>query len=85
MAENTIKIEGNYLIIENQQNEATEFQLKSVFYKTENRSFIIRDVSYRVIIPFDEVRNYGTGRDSFTVDTLTTFLRTNTGSIGSAI
>jgi aromatic ring hydroxylase len=77
---------GNYLVIENEKTGSTEFQLKSVFYKTENDAFIIRDQSYRVIIPFDDVRLYADSRGTdFDTETMTEFLRQATGSIGRTI
>ena len=85
-APNRIYNAGNYLIIENERKETTEFQLKSVFYKTENRAFIIRDQSYRVIIPFDDVRLYADSRGTdFTIDTLAEFLQQQTGSTGKTL
>jgi hypothetical protein len=72
---------GNYLIIQTGK-DTTEFQLKNVFFRTENQAFIIRDVTYRVIIPFDEVGNYGDGKENFSVESLNTFLLQNTGSFG---
>jgi hypothetical protein len=56
--------------------------LKNVFFRTENGAFIIRDVTYRLTIPFDEVGNYWDGTNTFTVQSLTTFLLNNTGSLG---
>ena len=81
MRTNLIMVIGNYLIIQKGQ-ETTEFQLKNVFFRTENQTYIIRDVTYRVIIPFDEVGQYGDGKDNFSVATLNTFLLQNTGSLG---
>jgi hypothetical protein len=86
MAENTIKIAGNYLIIEDAKKNTTEFQLKNVFYKTENDSFIIRDTSYRFIIPFDEVELYAdVNGNPFEKSKLASFLQANTGSLGMPI
>ena len=81
MGTDLIRVIGNYLTIQSGR-DTTEFQLKNVFFRTENDAFIIRDVTYRVIIPFDEVGNYWNGKDTFTVATLTTFLLNNTGSLG---
>lgn len=55
-------INGNYLIVTDYTNESkplptTEFQLKNVFFKTENDAFIIRDNSYRVIVSFELVNS----------------------------
>lgn len=86
MAENKIEVSGNYLIIEDEKKNVTEFQLKNVFYRTENDAFIIRDVTYRYIIPFDQVEKYGDQRGgSYTVETMTEFLRQVTGSLGATI
>jgi hypothetical protein len=81
MNRNLIRILGNYLTITTRDG-STEFQLKNVFFRTENDTFIIRDVTYRVIIPFDEVGYYWDGKDTFTTASLTTFLCVNTGSLG---
>ena len=72
---------GNYLIIQTGR-DTTEFQLKNVFFRTENDTFIIRDVTYRVIIPFADVSNYSDGKANFTINSLNTFLLENTGSLG---
>jgi len=86
MAEYSMQVSGNYLIIEDSKKNTTEFQLKNVYYKTENDAFIIRDTSYRYIIQFDDVELYGDGREStFTKSTMTQFLRNATGSLGNAI
>ena len=83
MGTNLIQVIGNYLTIQSGRGGDTyEFQLKNVFFRTENDTFIIRDVTYRLIIPFDEVGNYGDGRTRFTTETLNTFLLENTGSLG---
>jgi len=81
MRTNLIKVIGNYLTIQI-GNDTTEFQLKNVFFRTENDTFIIRDVTYRVIIPFADVINYSDGKANFTIETLNTFLLQNTGSLG---
>jgi hypothetical protein len=81
MRTNFIRVIGNYLLIQI-GNETTEFQLKNVFFRTENDTFIIRDVTYRVIIPFDQVGNYSDGKANFTTETLNAFLLENTGSLG---
>jgi hypothetical protein len=83
MGTNLIQVIGNYLTIQSGRGrDTTEFQLKNVFFRTENDAFIIRDVTYKIIISFDEVGNYWDGKDTFTVATLTTFLLNNTGSLG---
>lgn len=85
-APNRIYIAGNYLIIEDEKKETTEFQLKNVFYKTENKSFIIRDTTYRMIISFDDVRLYADERgNDFEVDTMAEFLQQTTGSLGKQL
>jgi hypothetical protein len=81
MGTNLIQVIGNYLTIQ-AGRDTTEFQLKNVFFRTENGAFIIRDVTYRLTIPFDEVGNYWDGKDTFTTASLTTFLCVNTGSLG---
>jgi hypothetical protein len=81
MAEKILRVNGNYLLITDGK-ETTEFQLKNVFYKTENDAFIIRDSSYRFIIPFEEVGTYTDGKVNFTIESITSFLQANTGSIG---
>jgi hypothetical protein len=81
MRTNLIKVTGNYLTIQIGL-ETYEFQLKNVFFRTENDTFIIRDVTYRIIIPFSEVGNYSDGKENFTTATLNTFLLENTGSLG---
>ena len=81
MGTNLIQVRGNYLTIQTGR-DTTEFQLKNVFFRTENDTFIIRDVTYRVIIPFDEVGNYWDGKENFNVTTLNVFLLENTGSLG---
>jgi hypothetical protein len=83
MAEKILRVNGNYLLITDGK-ETTEFQLKNVFYKTENDAFIIRDSSYRFIIPFEEVGTYTDGKENFTIGSITSFLQANTGSIGRA-
>lgn len=83
MGTNLIQVIGNYLTIQSGRGrDTTEFQLKNVFFRTENGAFIIRDVTYRLTIPFDEVGNYWDGTNTFTVQSLTTFLLNNTGSLG---
>jgi hypothetical protein len=81
MRTNLIMVIGNYLIIQTGR-DTTEFQLKNVFFRTENNAFIIRDVTYKIIIPFAEVGNYSDGKENFTTATLNTFLLENTGSLG---
>jgi len=81
MRTNLIQVIGNYLTIQIGK-DTTEFQLKNVFFRTENDTFIIRDVTYRVIISFAEVGNYSDGKENFTTETLNTFLLQNTGSLG---
>lgn len=81
MGTDLIQVIGNYLTIQSGR-DTTEFQLKNVFFRTDNNTFIIRDVTYRVIIPFDEVRNYSDGKENFTTETLNAFLLENTGSLG---
>jgi len=87
-----LMINGNYLIIETENRESkykqtTEFQLKNVFFKTENDSFIIRDSSYRAIITFADVDNeyISIEKTQVNIDELFRFLCVNTGSIGLAI
>jgi hypothetical protein len=81
MGTNIIRVTGNYLTIQSGGN-TYEFQLKNVFFRTENDTFIIRDVTYRFIIAFAEVENYGDGRTRFTIESLNAFLLENTGSLG---
>ena len=82
MAEKTLRVNGNYLLITDGR-ETTEFQLKNVFYKTENDAFIIRDSSYRFIIPFDQVELYAdVNGNTFEKSKLENFLQNVTGSLG---
>ena len=85
-------INGNYLIIESQQeglrySPTTEFQLKNVFFKTENDAFIIRDNTYRAIITFTDVENelISIEKSQTSVKDLFDWLCRNTGSIGVAL
>jgi hypothetical protein len=85
-------INGNYLIIESENRgsnykNTTEFQLKNVFFKTENDAFIIRDNSYRAIITFADVDSelISIEKTPVSVKDLFDWLCVNTGSIGSAI
>ena len=82
-------INGNYLIVTDYTNESkylptTEFQLKNVFFKTENDTFIIRDNSYRVIVPFELVDNgyISIDKNGTTIEELFRYLCLNTGSLG---
>lgn len=85
-------INGNYLIIESQQegsrnSPTTEFQLKNVFFKTENDAFIIRDNTYRAIITFSDVENelISIEKTQINIVQLFDWLCANTGSIGVAL
>lgn len=85
-------INGNYLIIETENRESkykqtTEFQLKNVFFKTENDAFIIRDNNYRAIITFADVNSelISVEKSQVSIDELFRWLCVNTGSIGAAI
>jgi len=82
-------INGNYLIIESETRglnykNTTEFQLKNVFFKTENDAFIIRDNSYRAFITFVDVENelISIEKVQVSVRDLFDWLCQNTGSLG---
>lgn len=64
--------------------QTTEFQLKNVYFKTENDSFIIRDSSYRLIIPFQSVEMglITIEKRSVQLFGFINFLCANTGSLG---
>jgi hypothetical protein len=85
-------INGNYLIIETETRgsnykETTEFQLKNVFFKTENEAFIIRDNTYRAFITFVDVDSelVSIEKTQVSVNDLFYWLCLKTGSIGNAI
>lgn len=84
-----LTINGNYLVIESENRESkykqtTEFQLKNVFFKTENDAFIIRDNTYRAFITFADVDNewISIEKTQTNVQELFRWLCINTGSNG---
>lgn len=87
-----LTINGNYLVIEITQEgskypRTTEFQLKNVFFKTENESFIIRDNSYRAIITFADIDNewISIEKSQVSIGEMFRWLCVNTGSLGLTI
>lgn len=77
---------GNYLVCET-PNGIREFAKKITVYHVVGTNILIKENDIKLEIPLSEVTNYTNeaGDTSYTVATLTTFLRTNTGNFSTAL
>lgn len=76
---------GNYLICDT-PNGTREFAKKITVYHIIGRNIVISENDIKLEIPLSEVTDYTNeaGDTSYTITTLTTFLRSNTGNFSTA-
>lgn len=76
---------GNYLVCET-PNGIREFAKKITVYHVVGNNILIKENDIKLEIPLSEVTNYTNeaGDTPYTVATLTTFLRANTGNFSTA-
>lgn len=80
-----IYVSGNYLIVDSPDG-LTEFACKQAVYNITGKNISIKQDNLKINIPLSEVANYTNeaGNTPYTIATLTTFLRANTGNFSSA-